>query len=85
LDKNRVSVEKKGIPMKCPVCRTHQQPESIDLHSGGFSEEIVTCRICGAVWSINHGVTEMVSDPQEKSFLEAVSECVEADDYVLAA
>jgi hypothetical protein len=71
--------------MKCPVCKTHEQYDEIDLHSNGFSEDIITCSICGAVWSVNHGMTEIVKDPQEKSFLEALSESVEADDYGFAA
>ncbi len=71
--------------MKCPVCKTHEQFVDIDLHSDGFSEDIITCRICGAVWSVNHGLTEIVKDPQVKSFLEAQSECVEGDDYSFAA
>lgn len=66
--------------MKCPVCKNHESVDT-DLHAEGFNEDIVECRICGAVWSINHGVVEIVNDPQEKSFLEAVSECVEGDDY----
>jgi hypothetical protein len=69
--------------MKCPVCRNHDEHAAIDLRSDGFSEGITECRICGTVWSVNHGVTEIVKDPQEKSFLEAVSECVEGDDYNL--
>jgi hypothetical protein len=71
--------------MKCPVCKTHEQHAEIDLHSEGFSEDIVTCGICGAIWSINHGAIEVVKDPQEKSFLSAITECVEADDYCYAA
>jgi hypothetical protein len=55
------------------------------LHTEGFVENLVECKICGAVWSVNHGVTEMVRDPQAKSFLSASSECVEADDYSLVA
>jgi len=66
--------------MKCPVCKSRQHSE-IDLHSDGFAEEIDECKICGTVWSINHGVVEIVNDTQEKSFLEALSECVEGDDY----
>lgn len=71
--------------MKCPVCKTHEKQDSINLCSEGFSEAISTCSICGTVWSVNHGVTEIVADPQEKSFLEALSECVEGDDYSFAA
>lgn len=71
--------------MKCPVCKTHEQYVDLDLHAEGFSEDIVTCKICGTVWSVNHGVTEVVRDAQEKSFLSAVTECVESDDYSFAA
>lgn len=66
--------------MKCPVCKNHEHID-IELHSNGFNEEIIECPHCGTIWSVNHGVTEIVKDPQEKSFLEAQSECVEGDDY----
>jgi hypothetical protein len=71
--------------MKCPVCKTHEQYTEIDLHAEGFAEGIMTCGICGTIWSVNHGVSEVVKDPQERSFLEAISECVEGDDYSFAA
>jgi uncharacterized Zn finger protein len=70
--------------MKCPVCRTYEQHD-IDLHAEGFSEDIITCSSCGTIWSVNHGRAEVVRDAQEKSFLSATSECVEADDYGFAA
>ncbi len=70
--------------MRCPVCKSHENTE-IDLHSDGFYEDIIECSICGTVWAINHGMTEIVKDSQEKSFLEALSECVEGDDYSLVA
>ncbi len=66
--------------MKCPACKSHDHHD-IDLHSNGFTEDIMECRVCGTVWSVNHGVTEIVKDPQEKSFLETISESVEGDDY----
>ncbi len=66
--------------MKCPVCKS-QDHLDLDLHSNGFTEDIMECRVCGTIWSVNHGVTEIVRDPQEKSFLEATSESVEGDDY----
>jgi uncharacterized Zn finger protein len=66
--------------MQCPVCK-HREHSDLDLHSEGFTEDIMKCRICGTVWSVNHGLTEVVEDAQEKSFLEAQSECVEGDDY----
>jgi hypothetical protein len=66
--------------MRCPVCKNRQHSE-IELHSEGFSEEIDVCVVCGTVWSINHGAMEIVKDSQEKSFLEALSECVEGNDY----
>lgn len=70
--------------MFCPVCKTYEFSD-MNLQVEGFAETLVECKICGAVWSINHGVTEMVRDPQAKSFLSAISECVEADDYCLVA
>lgn len=69
--------------MKCPVCKNSQQVDT-ELHSDGFKEGISECTICGAAWSVNHGVTEMIKDPQLESFLEAQSECVEGDDYGLS-
>ena len=66
--------------MKCPVCKNTQYIE-IDLHSEQFSEDIVECKVCGSMWSVNHGATEVVKDVQEHSFLEALSECVEGGDY----
>ncbi|OQY17186.1 MAG: hypothetical protein B6I36_09320 [Desulfobacteraceae bacterium 4572_35.1] len=66
--------------MKCPVCK-HSKYVEQGLHSAGFSEEIVECDICGTTWSVNHGMTEVVSDTQEFSFLQSLSENVEADDY----
>ncbi|HEY3309294.1 MAG TPA: hypothetical protein VGJ93_12630 [Desulfuromonadaceae bacterium] len=68
--------------MKCPVCKSLKQNEC-QLHSDGFDEGITECDVCGTVWSVNHGVTEVVKDSQEKSFLEAQSESVEGDDYNL--
>jgi glycyl-tRNA synthetase (class II) len=66
--------------MKCPVCKNREHI-GIDLHVRGFTENIVECKICGSIWSINHGVTEIVKDTQKNSFLEALSECVDGDDY----
>lgn len=71
--------------MRCPVCKTVEQYVALDLHSDGFAEDIITCSSCGTIWSVNHGITEIVKDSQEKSFLSALSECVEADEYSLAA
>jgi len=71
--------------MKCPVCKAYGPHDDLGLRSEGFAEEIITCSTCGAVWAINHGMVEMVNDPQQGSFLEVVSECVEADDYCYAA
>jgi len=66
--------------MFCPVCKSLKH-SAIDLHSEGFAENIIECRTCGTVWSVNHGVKEIVRDSQAHSFLEATSECVEGDDY----
>ena len=71
--------------MKCPVCKNHEHQNVINLEADGFHESISTCSICGATWSLNHGQQEIVKDPQEKSFLEATTECVEGDDYSYAA
>ena len=71
--------------MICPVCKTHEQYSTINLHTAGFDENIMTCKICSSVWSINHGLTEIVKDAHKSSFLGAMSECVEADDYCIAA
>lgn len=70
--------------MKCPVCKSYQQSE-IDLHTDGFTEDLIECATCGTTWAVNHGLAEVVKDSQEKSFLEALSECVEGDDYALAS
>jgi len=69
--------------MKCPVCKSHKH-SGLDLHFEQFAEDIVECGVCGTVWSVNHGMTEIVKDAQEGSFLSATSERVEADDYNLA-
>jgi len=66
--------------MRCPVCKNRNQVE-IALQSEQFAEDIVECKICGSIWSVNHGVVELVKDTQKNSFLEALSECVEGDDY----
>lgn len=70
--------------MNCPVCKAQKFTE-MDLHADGFTENIVECRVCGTIWSINHGVMEVVKDSQAKSFLAATSECVEGDDYCWVA
>lgn len=70
--------------MKCPVCNNHEHLQ-INLHSEGFYEGILECTNCGASWAINHGLAEMVKDPQSQSFLSAVSETVEGDDYCWVA
>lgn len=70
--------------MKCPVCKSYEHND-IHLHAASFSEEISKCPTCGTSWSVNHGLTEIITDSQEKSFLSALSECVEGYDYSLAA
>lgn len=70
--------------MQCPVCKSHEHTD-IHLKSGQFSEELMKCPSCGSLWAINHGVTEIVKDTQKNSFLSGSSECVECDDYCLAA
>lgn len=70
--------------MKCPVCKHHKH-KAVDLRTEGFGEALVTCTVCGSTWAINHGLTEVIKDTQEHSFLAAVTECVEGDDYCLAS
>lgn len=70
--------------MKCPVCKNHDN-EGMDLRSKGFMEDLVECRICGTTWSVHHGLMAIVKDPHADSFLEALSESVEGDDYCFAA
>lgn len=70
--------------MLCPICKSSETRE-IGLHAEGFHENLLECCCCGSSWSINHGKAEMVCDPQEKSFLEGITECVEGDDYGWAA
>jgi hypothetical protein len=69
--------------MNCPVCRSCAQHSEIKAHSAGFDEEIIGCDVCGSSWSLNHGMSEIVTDTQEGSFLSAVSECVEGGDYAM--
>lgn len=66
--------------MQCPSCKNHELVDT-GLHADGFNENLVECRVCGTLWSVNHGVMEVFKDTQEKSFLEAQTECVEGDDY----
>ena len=69
--------------MQCPVCK-HREHVGIDLPSGGFSEDLVECRICGSMWSVNHGVMAIVKDPQADSFLEALSGSLAVDTFFAA-
>lgn len=66
--------------MKCPACKCYQSKE-INLQSGQFTEEIVECELCGTMWATNHGLTEIVLDGQQDSFLELLTEPVESGDY----
>lgn len=70
--------------MRCPVCKNHEEKE-LHLDSEGFHEGIFECSVCGATWAVNHELAEVISDPQEKSFLSVISECVEGDDYCWVA
>lgn len=67
--------------MQCPVCKSHNECTDSDLHSAQFSEDILECGICNAVWSISHGTLELIKDTHMHSFLQAQTECVESDDY----
>ena len=71
--------------MMCPVCKNHEQYIELSFHSGGFDENIITCRTCGTVWAINHGMAGIVTVPEEASFLSATTDCVEGAEYSFAA
>ncbi len=66
--------------MRCPVCKS-QEFQTLQLRCEGFAEEIRECAICASTWSVNHGLTEVIRDSQKNSFLEALAECVDGDDY----
>lgn len=66
--------------MQCPVCKSLQMHTEIEVHGNGFDEEHFQCDSCGSVWSVNHGLTEIVKDTQAHSFLEVNSEPVEDTD-----
>ena len=70
--------------MKCPVCNNYEH-QQINLHSEGFHEGLIECNVCGTSWSINHGLAEVVKDPNAQSFLSATTEPVEGDDYCWAS
>ena len=66
--------------MKCPVCKKTNSSEH-ELHADGFYENLYSCSSCGATWSVNHGAVEVISDPQQGTFLQGMTEAVEGDDY----
>ena len=70
--------------MKCPVCKSVEKSDGLDLHADGFAEDILTCNNCDTIWSVSHGVTNIVNAPQRKSFFSALSECVGADEFSFA-
>lgn len=69
--------------MYCPTCKSLEHSD-IHLRTEAFQEDLDNCPVCGTVWSINHGIMEVVTDTQEKSFLSSLTECVECDDYNMA-
>ena len=69
--------------MKCPVCINNEH-HLINLHSDQFSEGVYECSVCGTSWSVNHGLSEVIEDPNASSFLSATTEAVEGDDYCWA-
>lgn len=66
--------------MQCPSCKAHEHSD-IHLVFDGFKEDLIKCPVCSTLWSVNHGVVEIVADAQGDSFLAAATECVECDDY----
>ena len=69
--------------MYCPTCKTLEHSD-VHLKADAFQEDLNKCAACGTVWSINHGMVEIVIDTQERSFLSALTESVECDDYNMA-
>ena len=47
--------------MKCPLCNDTVHVD-YNLHSEGFSNGVLECGACGAVWSVSLGVTSIVRD-----------------------
>lgn len=68
--------------MKCPACQSLEFSK-MEFHAEGFNEEIAECKTCDTVWSVNHGLVEVVKDSHPRSILAATCECVEGDDYYM--
>jgi len=66
--------------MTCPVCK-QTNTKVQNLRGEGFTETIVECTTCGSTWSVNHGMTGVIKDTQDSSFLQCGIENVEAYDY----
>jgi len=67
--------------MLCPVCKSSHHEVVLASHENGFDENLARCQTCKALWSVNHGRVEIVDEPGGDSFLQAMPEAVEADDY----
>jgi len=67
--------------MLCPVCSSSDYEVILATHENGFDEDLYRCKICKALWSVNHGTIEIVEDAAKDSFLSGGTEPVEADDY----
>ena len=66
--------------MNCPTCNS-QEHSDVHFKADAFQEDLDRCSACGTVWSVSHGMVEVVTDTQEMSFLSSTTECVECDDY----
>lgn len=67
--------------MLCPVCSSSDHEVILATHDNGFDEDLYRCRVCKALWSVNHGTIEIVEETVPDSFLTGATEAVEADDY----
>jgi len=67
--------------MLCPVCSCSDHELILATHDNGFDEDLYRCKICKALWSVNHGTLEVVEESAQNSFLAGTTEPVEADDY----
>ena len=52
--------------MNCPYC-DHHDPLEIDLHTDGFSTDLLECMECGALLTMKGAILETVQGPA-KSF-----------------
>lgn len=50
--------------MNCPFCQHHDHLE-IDLHSDGYSSDLIECSDCGALLKLTDAIFETVHGPAQ--------------------